>query len=101
MTAFVIFNYLQVHDEQKILAYRQRAHPIVAQHGGHVRVRPGALEVREGVASQYLIVTEFDDMETARRWYDSEEYQLARKIREGAADVQVIMTECLPEDGTA
>ncbi|MFK7733682.1 MAG: DUF1330 domain-containing protein [Pseudomonadales bacterium] len=93
MTAYVIFNYLQVHDEQRIIAYRQQAHPTVALHGGRVIIRPGALDNREGVPSQYLIVTEFDDLTAARNWYDSDEYQQARKLREGAADVQVIITE--------
>jgi uncharacterized protein (DUF1330 family) len=91
MSAYVIFNYLQVYDEAKILEYRKQAHPTVAEYGGRVRVRPGELNMLEGPTSQYMIITEFDDLQAAQAWYDSPEYQLARKIREGAADVQVLI----------
>ena len=65
--------------------------PTVAKYGGRVRVRPGELHGLEGPTSQYLIITEFDDLQAAQAWYDSPEYQLARKIREAAADVQVMI----------
>lgn len=91
MSAYVIFNYLQVYNEERILEYRKQAHPTVAEYGGRVKVRPGELQVLEGAASRYMIITEFDDVTAARNWYDSPEYQLARKIRETAADVQVII----------
>lgn len=93
MAAYVIFNYLQVHDEEAILAYRQQAHPLVAEFGGKVHVRPGPLEVVEGPPTSYLIITEFDNLAKAETWYHSPEYQAARKLREGAADVQVIIAE--------
>ena len=91
MAAYVIFNYLQVYDEEKMLEYRKHAHPTVATYGGTVKVRPGELHMLEGPASQYMIITEFQDVTTARAWYDSPEYQLARRIRESAADVQVMI----------
>jgi uncharacterized protein (DUF1330 family) len=68
----------------------------VAEYGGRVLVRPGEVQVLEGAPSSYLIVTEWDNMEAALTWYHSPEYQLACKLREGAAEVQVIVT-----DGTA
>tara|TARA_R110002110_G_scaffold205066_1_gene416720 strand:+ start:120386 stop:120673 length:288 start_codon:yes stop_codon:yes gene_type:complete len=93
MAAYVIFNYLQVFDEEKILAYRKQAHPTVAEYGGSVVIRPGPLEVKEGREVAYMIVTEWPDMDAANAWYHSPEYQLARKIREDAADVQVIIAQ--------
>lgn len=91
MSAYVIFNYLQVYDEEKILAYRRKAHPTVAQYGGRVKVRPGELQLLEGPVSRYVIITEFDDLEAARTWYESPEYRLAKTIREAAAAVQVLI----------
>lgn len=93
MTAYIIFIYLQVFDEQKVLEYRQQAHPTVAAYGGSVLVRPGTQQVMEGPPAQYMIVTQWDNMAAAQAWYNSPEYQSARKLREGAAQVQVIMTE--------
>lgn len=95
MTVFVIFNYLEVFDEQRIQAYRKQAHPLVAQYGGRVVIRPGELHLLEGRPSQYLIVTEWESMEVAKAWYHSPDYQKARRLRDGAADVQVIMTSGL------
>jgi len=93
MTAYVIFNYLQVFDEQRILEYRKQAHPTVAEYGGRVLIRPGEIHLLEGTPCNYLIVTEWDNMEAALAWYHSPEYQLACKLREGAAEVQVIVSE--------
>jgi len=36
------------------------------------------------------VVLEFEDLETARRWYESEAYQEAKKLREGAASFRAI-----------
>jgi uncharacterized protein (DUF1330 family) len=93
VTTYVIFNYLQVFDEERIQAYRERAHPLVAKYGGRVVVRPGALSVVEGRPSEYLIVTQWDTVDAALDWYHSPEYQEARKIRDGAAEVQVLFAD--------
>ncbi|MFC1720283.1 DUF1330 domain-containing protein [Pseudomonadota bacterium] len=93
MSAYVIFNYLQVYDEEKIQEYRRHAHPTVASYGGRVRVRPKPVECLEGPGSEYLIMVEFDDVRAARAWYDSTEYQQARSIREQSAVVQVLIVQ--------
>ncbi len=89
MAAYVIFNYLQVFDEERILDYRRQAHPTVGKYGGRVNVGPGEMLVLEGPASCFMIIAEFADMASARAWYESPEYQAARAIREQAAEVQV------------
>jgi uncharacterized protein (DUF1330 family) len=37
-----------------------------------------------------LVLLEFEDLEAAKRWYDSPEYQEARRLREGAASLHVV-----------
>jgi hypothetical protein len=37
-----------------------------------------------------LVLLEFEDLEAAKRWYDSEVYREARKLREGAANFRAI-----------
>lgn len=93
MTAYVIFNYLQVFDERKILRYREQAHPTVAEYGGRVVIRPAKLQVMEGTPCSYLIVTEWGSMEDALAWYHSPGYVSARALRKGVAEVQVIIAE--------
>jgi uncharacterized protein (DUF1330 family) len=36
---------------------------------------------------------EFEDLEAARRWYESEAYQEAKKLREGAASFRAIAVQ--------
>jgi hypothetical protein len=36
------------------------------------------------------MLLEFEDLEAAKRWYDSEVYREARKLREGAANFRAI-----------
>jgi uncharacterized protein (DUF1330 family) len=36
---------------------------------------------------------EFEDLAAARRWYESEAYQEARKLREGAARLRVVAVQ--------
>jgi uncharacterized protein (DUF1330 family) len=40
-----------------------------------------------------LVLLEFDDLEAARRWYASEAYQEAKKLREGAASFCAIAVQ--------
>ena len=51
----------------------------------------GELAVLEGDWSpSRLVVLEFEDLEAAKRWYDSEAYREARKLREGAAHFRAV-----------
>jgi uncharacterized protein (DUF1330 family) len=40
-----------------------------------------------------IVVIEFPDADTARRWYSSEEYQKALKIRQSASRGRVFLVE--------
>ena len=40
-----------------------------------------------------LVVLEFEDLEAAKRFYDSPEYQAAKKLREGAANLNMVAVE--------
>jgi uncharacterized protein (DUF1330 family) len=40
---------------------------------------------------------EFPDLEAARRWYDSQEYQDAKRLREGAANLRMVAVQGLDE----
>ena len=39
------------------------------------------------------MVLEFESYEPARRYFYSEQYQAARVLREGAADIEVVLVE--------
>ena len=42
-----------------------------------------------------LVVLEFEDLETVKRWYDSPEYRELRRLRERAASLRVVAVEGL------
>jgi uncharacterized protein (DUF1330 family) len=54
----------------------------VARHGGRVVAGGDKIELLDGgPIPDRLIIIEFPDIETARRWYRSDEYQAALKVR--------------------
>lgn len=84
---------VKVHDSEAIARYRLLSQAAVAQYGGRFLVRGGASEVLEGKWSppERMIVIEFDSVEQAKRFYDSAEYQAARKVREPIADMNMLV----------
>ena len=36
---------------------------------------------------------EFEDLDAVKRWYGSPEYQAAKKLREGAADLRMVAVQ--------
>jgi len=40
-----------------------------------------------------LVVLEFEDLDAVKRWYDSPEYQAAKKLREGAANLRMVAVQ--------
>ncbi|MEM9332857.1 MAG: DUF1330 domain-containing protein [Pseudomonadota bacterium] len=85
MTAYIIAR-VDVSDAEKWKEYAGAAGPTVAAHGGKYIARGGAVEGLENHEDEgrRIVILEFPDMDTARAWYNSAEYQAARAKREGA-----------------
>ena len=95
MPAYVIVE-TNVTDQEQYERYRDAAPASIAAHGGRYLVRGDELAVLEGDWNPArVVVLEFPDLETAKRWYASEEYGEARKLREGAADLSMVAVEGL------
>ncbi len=93
MPAYVIAD-VQVTDPAAYEPYRPLAAASIARFGGRFLVRGGDAELLEGTpAPQRIVVIEFPDADTARRWYRSEEYQKALKIRQSASTGRLILVE--------
>ncbi|WP_295005813.1 DUF1330 domain-containing protein [uncultured Dechloromonas sp.] len=84
---------VKVHDAEAIVRYRQLSTVAVEQYGGRFLVRGGASEILEGKWSppERMIVIEFESVEQAKRFYDSPEYQAARKARENIAEMNMLV----------
>jgi uncharacterized protein (DUF1330 family) len=74
--------------------YRPLAGASIARYGGRFLVRGGGAARLEGETDPArIVVIEFPDIETARRWYYSEEYQAALKIRQANSTARVLLVE--------
>lgn len=89
---------VEVEDEELADLYRYLAQWSIARHGGRYVVRAALPEVLEGQWSprQRVVVVEFPDVDTARRWYASAEYAPALKIRESALNRRLLLVDGAP-----
>jgi uncharacterized protein (DUF1330 family) len=73
---------IEVTDPEGYRPYAARAGETVTQYGGKHLARGGKVELVEGEPEpQRVVITEFADIEAARRWYNSPEYQAILPIR--------------------
>jgi len=93
MSAYIIAD-IQVTDPVGYDDYRPLAAASIARFGGRFIVRGGKVNLLEGEPQpERSVVIEFPDADTARRWYGSEEYQSALKIRQSASRGRVFLVE--------
>ena len=96
MPAYVIAN-IEVTDPKRYEEYRSRTLATIEAFGGRFIVRGGAHEVKEGAWRPHrLILLEFPDIATARRWYDSDVYQAIIPYRSDSARTDLVLVDGLP-----
>ncbi len=88
MPGYVIMD-AEVTDPDGYEEFKRLASAAIADHGGRYLVRGGALEVLEGEWHPRLVLLEFDTLDTALRFYNSDAYQAAREIRLKTATARV------------
>ena len=95
MPAYMIVT-AKISDRDKFISgYGQAAGALVSQFGGrYLLMGPGA-ELLEGDFGEgaSMVISEWPDKETAKRFWNSTEYQEVKKLREGIADCQVLLIE--------
>ena len=84
---------ITVHDNDGFEEFKKMSGPVISEYGGKVLVRNPNPEIREGKEFDISIVLEFESIESARQFYESEKYTLARKIRERASKTDLILVE--------
>jgi uncharacterized protein (DUF1330 family) len=93
MPAYVIVE-TDVTDPERYEKYKAASSGAVTASGGRFLVRGGELAVLEGDwHPSRLVVLEFEDLTAAKRWYESEAYQKARTLREGAAHLRMVAVQ--------
>jgi uncharacterized protein (DUF1330 family) len=93
MPAYIIAT-VNITKPESYQEYAKLAGPATLQHGGRFLVRGGKKTALEGdIPFQRIVVTEFADVEAAKRFYNSVEYQAAKQKRLGAADFHMVVVE--------
>lgn len=96
MSAFFLFDNLEVRDAQLLQDYVAKVAPMVVEYGGRYRALGGPTEMLEGEWSlTYPVMIEFDTVAAARRWYGSEDYAPMKRLRQSAVRCNGVLIEGL------
>ena len=94
MPAAYLIADVSITDAAKMALYREWSTKAIQEHGAEVLVRVGTIETLEGDwQPQRMVLLRFADMDTARRFYNSETYVHARSLREGAGVLHMVIVE--------
>lgn len=96
MSAYCLFDNVEVNDPSKLEEYKSKVLPIVEKYLGKYVVLGGDTEVVEGKwAPVYLVMIEFPNMELAKKWYYSKEYKGLKALRLSATKSNAAIIEGL------
>lgn len=91
--AYVVAD-ITVTDPEQMAKYREWSTKAMQEHGAEVLVRGGAIEVLEGDwQPTRMVVLGFASMQAARDFHSSQTYTHARKLRENAGIMRMIVVE--------
>jgi len=84
-----------VTDEEHYPEYLRAGAPVYEKYGARFIVRGGRCQGMEGNTHSRNVVVEFKDYETALEAYNSDEYQLAKALRNRYAESNFLIVEGL------
>ncbi|MCT4685501.1 MAG: DUF1330 domain-containing protein [Roseicyclus sp.] len=89
---YIVAN-IRARDRAEMQRFAEASAPVIAEFGGRVLARDPAPDIREGEVTGISVIVEFDDVETARRFYESAGYTDAKAIRDAVADTDLRIVE--------
>lgn len=84
---------VDVHDPDNYKNYVAANGRAFAKFGGRFLVRGGSFETAAGTSRQRNVVIEFPSVQAARQCWASEEYQAARALQKGGAEMDLVIVE--------
>lgn len=87
--------HIRVQDKEAFEEFKRLSGAAIKAHNGKVLVRNPNPDHREGAAKGLAIVIEFESLEAAQAFYDSQAYSEARAVREKISDTDLILVEGL------
>ena len=92
-SAYILAN-VDVRDAAAYEEYKRLSTIAMKAHGAEVCVRGGAIEVLEGDwKPNRVVLLKFPSTDQAKKFYDSTEYQAAKKARENIAVMRMVLIE--------
>ena len=93
-TAAYVIVQVEITDWEKFKEYLKETPKTIIQYGGKYVARGGETVVLEGdEEAKRMVLIEFPSLEKIKEWYNSDEYQQIKKLREGAATGSLIAIE--------
>lgn len=102
MPAYMIVTAKIADRDAFINGYGIAAAALIEQFGGKYVLRGPGAELLEGDFGEgaSMVISEWPDKESVKRFWNSPEYAEAKKLREGVADVQVLVIEAPKINGS-
>jgi len=96
MSAFIVAEII-IKDQENYEIVKKRTPPTVAKYGGKYLARGGMTETLEGNWNpQRIVIIQFDSVETAKNWWNSEIYEPIKKMRQAYSITNMVITEGNP-----
>ena len=90
---YYVAEVFSISDQAQFDKYAAGVPKTVEKYGGHYLVRGGKTKALEGEEPKRIIITAFNSVADAERWYNSPEYSAIRPIRLGAAKARGFVVE--------
>jgi uncharacterized protein (DUF1330 family) len=93
MRAYVIVE-ITIHNPELYEEYKKLTPASIAEFGGKFIVRGGKTTPLEGNwTPERIVVAEFPSVDVAKTWWNSDNYEKAKKIRHASAYTKMILVE--------
>jgi uncharacterized protein (DUF1330 family) len=90
-----LIGHIRVQDKEAFEEFKKISGAAIKNHNGKVLVRDPYPDHREGGAQGLAVVVEFESIDAARKFYESDAYTEARSIRAKISDTDLILAEGL------
>ena len=93
MAAYIVIQ-IEITDPETFETYRAQVPATLEPYGGEFIVRGGDMEILEGEwATPRCVILRFPDMDAAKAWHASAEYQGPKAVRQAASKGNMIVVD--------
>lgn len=96
MKAYAVAHLRDVDFNEQIAEYLRKIDATLEPYGGRFLVHGGRIHPLEGEFDAALVVVEFPDLDSARRWYESPGYQAILRLRTDNSRGVAFLVEGVP-----